>query len=103
MLTLADRRNPSPYQLFDPGMRAYLSRALPGGLSGFAAGVALEHPTLIAARPSGLPDWARPELGPQYRYAGRGPDWTWWIVRTAGRVAAAAVLAANRVARHTPA
>lgn len=103
VLALSGRSNPSPYQLFNAGMRTYLDSALPGGLPAFAAGIAAEHPTLIASRTRGLPGWARPALHAAYRCAGRGPDWTWWIARSAGRAAADAVIAANRVAHDAPA
>ncbi|MBZ5740096.1 DolP-mannose mannosyltransferase [Nocardioides mangrovi] len=103
VLALADRRNPSAYQLFDAGMRDYLDHTLPSGVTGYAADVAAERPTLIAAPATGLPSWARPELDPDYRYAGRGPDWSWWILRSAGRAEAQAVRGANRVARDAPA
>ena len=98
VLALSDRRNPSSYQLFTASMRTYLDDELPGGLPAFADEIAAEQPTLIVTRTRELPDWARPALHTEYRRVGRGPGWTWWIARSTGRAAAAAVIAANRVA-----
>lgn len=102
VLALAQRRNPTSYQLFNHNMVTYLDRELPGGLSAYLAGLVAARPTLLVTPRLGMPDWAREELLPDYRRVGRGPDWTWWITRTASPAQVADVVEANERRPYDP-
>jgi hypothetical protein len=100
VMALAGQDNPTRYQLFNEAMRGYLDHHLPGGLAGYADRVRRIHPTVLVTYRGGIPGWAG-ELRSSYRLVGRASHWAWFVARTAGPDAAAAMRAAHRHAWRT--
>jgi hypothetical protein len=96
VLALAGRVNPTGLQVFDQTMEHYLDRTRPGGLAGYAGWVARLRPTFVVVGRHYERRWPEPMLASDYWRVGRGTTWTWYLSRTAGPDALAAVVAANR-------
>jgi hypothetical protein len=99
VMALAGRANPTRYQLFDQGIDDYLQHTLPHGLAGYTHWIGRHRPTLIARSGAVGETWPDEMLARYYWYVGRGPDWVWYLSRTAGPEVLHAVRLANRQTR----
>lgn len=95
VLAISGRTNLSHYQVFDGAINAYLKHRWPGGLMGYSHYVGHLHPTLIAVASGYTTAWPQHLLLRHYRWVGHGASWTWYLRRSAGLPALAAVRAAN--------
>jgi hypothetical protein len=100
VLALADRTNPSSYQLFDPAMQTYLDAHLVGGLVGYGAELRRLHPTFVVVCRTYHRPWLSSMLEQDYRSAGHASNWTWYISRSAGERAWARAHVANERVMH---
>jgi hypothetical protein len=83
-LVLSGSTNPTRHQTFKRGLAEYVDDTWPGGLPGFAKWVAREQPTIISMDNPRIPPWFRDTLEREYRRAGRGPGWIWYVHRSVG-------------------
>jgi hypothetical protein len=83
-LVLADRTNPSRYQMFGNGLADYTDATYPGGLAGYAEAIERARPTFITINGLRRYDWLEPMLRRDYRPAGHSPGWHWWVRRDLG-------------------
>lgn len=95
VLSIAERDNLWPWQLFDPRMQRFLDHTQPGGLPGLARRLSTEQPTFIVKTPGYGGNWYKPVLAREYRRVGTGPGWAWYVSRTVGRAAARRARAMN--------
>jgi hypothetical protein len=84
VLVLAHRRSPSPWQLSDGPISAFLDDHLDGGLAGYADRISRLHPALIAIGNRTTDDWLRPVLDRDYARVGRGTHWVWYAATSLG-------------------
>jgi hypothetical protein len=99
VLVLAHRRNPSPWQLFDGPISAFLDDHLDGGLAAYADRVARLHPALIAVGNRSTDGWLRPVLDRDYTRVGRGTHWVWYAATSLGHATLRDLRRANRDVR----
>ena len=97
VMALAQRENPTRFQVFNAGIDGYLQHARPHGLTGYAHWVGRHRPTLIARADVSTETWPDQMLARHYRYAGRGPSWSWFVSRSVGLEELCAVRRANRL------
>jgi hypothetical protein len=95
VLAITGRTNPSHFQLFDGAINAYIDHTWPGGLKGFSGYVTHLRPTLVAISSGYASAWPQRMLTHHYWRVGRGASWSWFLSRSAGPRALAAVRAAN--------
>jgi hypothetical protein len=81
-LVFSGQRNPTRLQLFGDGLNRYVDDTWPGGLRGFGEWVGREEPTIISLNRRAFPDWLRPTIEREYRWAGAAPGWTWYVHRS---------------------
>ena len=81
-LVLSRITNPTRHQMFSRGLDQYVDDTWPGGLRGFGEWIGLQEPTIIAFNRGRVPWWLRPTLKGEYRRAGRGPGWIWFVHRS---------------------
>jgi hypothetical protein len=101
VLAISGGSNPTGYQVFDGAIDRYLATTTVGGVDGYAAYVARTRPALLAVGRGDTWAWRLQVLGPDYRRAGSFSSWTWYVSRRSGRVAWAAIHAANRSVRRS--
>jgi hypothetical protein len=95
---LADIRDVSSYQLFDPRMLSFLRHHAPGGLHGLVRSVERARPTFVVVAAAYHHRWDQPMLRARYVEVGTGPGWVWFLARSAGPDALAAAHTANATA-----
>jgi hypothetical protein len=85
VLVLADRTNPTRYQMFSAGLRDHVDDVWPGGMDGFVAWNLARHPdyVVIDAAQVANGDW-RPILKDQYVQVARDPRAVWFARRSLG-------------------
>jgi hypothetical protein len=96
VLSLAGLTNPTPFQIFDPGMQGWIDHRFPGGELGYAHSVNRLHPTLIVVGTAFDGTWPDRLLAHHYWRVGRGPTWTWYVRRDVGPVEMTRLLKVNR-------
>ena len=84
-LFLADRTNPTRYQVFSSGLQDYVDDTWPGGTRAFVAWNLARHPDLIVVNQHRLADqpWRR-WIGPGYARVATAPGATWFVRRSLG-------------------
>jgi hypothetical protein len=83
-LVLSRSTNPTRHQVFVDGLDQYIEDTWPGGLPGFAKWVGREQPTIISLNTKRVPPWLRDTVEREYRWAGPGGGWTWYVHRSVG-------------------
>jgi hypothetical protein len=83
-LVLADKTNPTRYQMFSLGLDKYVDDTWPGGLAGYAAWIGRQQPTVIVIDKKTPPHWLRPTLDAGYVKVGRAPRMTWYVNKSVG-------------------
>lgn len=96
VLVLAGLDNPTPYQIFDPGMQGWLDHRYPGGEAGYRRHVNHLKPTFIVIGSAFGGTWPYGLLHHHYWRVGRGPTWTWYVRRSVGPVEMTRLLHVNR-------
>jgi 4-amino-4-deoxy-L-arabinose transferase-like glycosyltransferase len=81
-LVLSGKRNPTRHQVFVDGLNRYIDDTWPGGLRGFAEWVGREQPTILSLHTNRVPRWLRATIEREYRWAGPGVGWTWYVHRS---------------------
>jgi hypothetical protein len=99
VLAITGRTNPTPFQIYDRQIEAYLARSWPGGLTGYAHDLARLRPTLIVLGDSYTRTWPDHLLSTYYWPFGRGTSWHWYASRTVGQRELARLRAANASVR----
>lgn len=94
VLAIAQRDNPTPYQLADRRMVEYLHQLKPASMSSFASEIARRHPTFVVVGHHRL-RLVDQVLARHYSWVGRGVDWSWYLRRSAGPAALVRSRAAN--------
>ncbi|MGN6782877.1 MAG: hypothetical protein ACTHJH_15390 [Marmoricola sp.] len=94
-LALSGRVNPTPFLILDSGEVGYLDHRSPGGLGGYLERLVHRDTPLLAVGRG--PDRALITrlVAQDYRLAGVGPGWHWYVARSLGAAAARRVRAAN--------
>ncbi len=96
VLAIAQRDNPTGYQIFDAATDRYLRHTSTGGVTGYARYISRTRPTLIAVDRDDASRWPIAVLDHGYRRAGTFSSWAWYVSRNAGHPTWEAVRAANR-------
>lgn len=84
-LVLSGRTNPTPYLILDTGETGYLDHNVPGGTAGYLESMVHSDPTLLAVGRGADQRLITRIVSSEYRPAGQGPGWEWWIARDLGR------------------
>lgn len=82
-LVLANRENPSEYQLFAYGADEYVNEVWPGGIEGYAQWVE-RHAPVVAVGAGAVPSWLTETLDTNYWRAEGPQGWDWYIHRDLG-------------------
>jgi hypothetical protein len=90
-LVLTGSTNPTRYQMFSNGLDRYVDDTWSGGLTGFAAWIGQQHPTVIAVGRPEPPPWLSGVLATHYRKVGGATCWIWYVDRSVGPAALAAI------------
>jgi hypothetical protein len=98
VLAIAQRTNPTPYQLFDARMLQYLQHQEPGVLTDLQQRLAAAPPTFVVRAFGKTGHWADGVLARDYWRVARTKLWTWYLNKSAGRAA----LIRAREASHNP-
>jgi hypothetical protein len=95
-LVLADRTNPTRYQMFSAGLDDYVDRTWPGGTDAFVAWNLARDPDVIVVNPPRLQDqpW-RARIGPGYVKVASVPGGAWFVRRSVGPAVIAAIRAGD--------
>jgi hypothetical protein len=96
VLSLAGLTNPTPFQIFDPGMQGWIDHRFPGGERGYAHYINALHPTLIVVGTAFDGSWPDRLLAHHYWRVGRGPTWVWYVRRDVGPIEMTRLLQVNR-------
>jgi hypothetical protein len=96
-LVLADRANPTRYQLFSEGLQYHLDDTWPGGLDGFVRWNLDRKPELIALSLDEMKDghW-RSRIGSDYVEVARSPAIMWLANRSVGHEVIHSIRSADR-------
>lgn len=84
VMAISGRTNPTPYQIYDQQIEAYIRRTWPGGLVGYAHDIVHMRPTLIALGNTYAHTWPDQLLARHYWSFGRGPTWHWYVSKRVG-------------------
>ncbi|GAA3818192.1 glycosyltransferase family 39 protein [Nocardioides panacisoli] len=77
-MVLADRTNPTPWQVFNGSEDRFLNAHLPGGLSQYAAWVSQTQPDLVVLGDRNPEEWLHRVLRLQYVDLGTTGRWHWY-------------------------
>jgi hypothetical protein len=85
VLVLADRTNPTQYQMFSGGLRDHVDAVWPGGMDGFVAWNLARHPDFIVVGnfELGYGHWAS-RIGDGYAVVARDPQAVWFARTSLG-------------------
>lgn len=83
-MVLADRTNPTPWQVFNGSEDRFLNTDLPGGLPAYAAWIDRVRPDLIVVGAHNPEAWLRGVLRRDYRNVGVTGTWHWYASTTLG-------------------
>lgn len=94
-MALSDRVDPTPFLILDPGEVGYLDHRTPGGLVGYLQRLLSRNTPLLAVGRGPDRTLISGLVHEDYRHAGAGPGWHWFVARSLGAAAARRVRAAN--------
>lgn len=99
-LVMADRANPSRYQMFDDDLEHYINDTYePGGLAGYADWVERYSPTYIVVQHAYEPEWLIGWLKQNYQNVGGPRQFNIWVTRSVSQDVRKTMKQDNQAAR----